>query len=18
CTRIAFGDQHMEEWFDVW
>nr|MOW22587.1 immunoglobulin heavy chain junction region [Macaca mulatta] len=18
CTRIAFGDQHLEEWFDVW
>nr|MOW22577.1 immunoglobulin heavy chain junction region [Macaca mulatta] len=18
CTRIAFGIQHMEQWFDVW
>nr|MOW22591.1 immunoglobulin heavy chain junction region [Macaca mulatta]MOW22603.1 immunoglobulin heavy chain junction region [Macaca mulatta]MOW22613.1 immunoglobulin heavy chain junction region [Macaca mulatta]MOW22617.1 immunoglobulin heavy chain junction region [Macaca mulatta]MOW22624.1 immunoglobulin heavy chain junction region [Macaca mulatta] len=18
CTRIAFGDQQMEKWFDVW
>nr|MOW23018.1 immunoglobulin heavy chain junction region [Macaca mulatta] len=18
CTRIAFGNQQMEKWFDVW
>nr|MOW22800.1 immunoglobulin heavy chain junction region [Macaca mulatta]MOW22970.1 immunoglobulin heavy chain junction region [Macaca mulatta] len=18
CTRIAFGDQQLEKWFDVW